>query len=298
MVRVLFAFALCWPAFARGQDFPRELTEWVPLQDAPVFRGTGEDTWDKKIRERGWILRVGETYHLWYTGYNEDRSPLRMLGHATSADGLRWERDANNPIYDKGWVEDMCVLEHEGGFLMFAEGERDQAHSLSSPDGVHWTEEGKLDVRKKDGSPIPPGPYGTPTVWFQDGTWYLFYERGDQGIWLATSKDRKVWTNIQDEPVIAMGPESYDRHAVALNQIVRRDGLYYGFYHANATKPWSDWSTCVARSRDLIHWEKSPANPIIGQNRSSAILVPAPDGSDRLYTMHPEVMVFVPRKGE
>ena len=146
-----------------------------------------------------------------------------------------------------------------------------------------WTDQGSLDIRKTDGSPISPGPYGTPTAWFEDGTWYLFYERGDQGVWLATSKDRKVWTNVQDDPVIAMGPEPYDQAAVAVNQIVKRDGFYYAFYHANAQRPWKDWTTCVARSRDLVHWEKYPGNPIIGNNCSSAILVRTPQGGSALH---------------
>ncbi len=143
--------------------------------------------------------------------------------------------------------------------------------------------------------PDQPGPYGTPTAWFENGTWYLFYERGDRGVWLATSKDRKVWTNVQDDPVIALGPSAYDQAAVAVNQIVKRDGFYYAFYHANAQRPWKDWTTCVARSRDLVHWEKYPGNPIIGNNCSSAILVRTPQGEDRLYTMHPDVKVFVPK---
>ena len=144
---------------------------------------------------------------------------------------------------------------------MFAEGRNDIAHLLTSPDGLKWTDRGSLDIRKADGSPISPGPYGTPAAWFEDGTWYLFYERGDRGVWLATSKDRKVWTNVKDDPVIAMGPEPYDQTAVAVNQIVKRDGYYYAFYHANSERPWKDWTTCVARSRDLVHWEKYPGNP-------------------------------------
>jgi hypothetical protein len=92
-----------------------------------------------------------------------------------------------------------------------------------------------------------------------------------------------------------MGPEPYDRAAVALNQIVKRDGWYYAFYHANRQRPWRDWTTCVARSRDLVRWEKYPGNPIIENNCSSAILVRTPQGQDRLYTMHPDVKVFVPR---
>jgi hypothetical protein len=49
----------------------------------------------------------------------------------------------------------------------------------------------------------------------------------------------------------------------------------------------------VARSRDLVHWEKYPGNPIIKNDCSSAILVTTPRG-DRLYTMHPDVKVFEP----
>ena len=101
--------------------------------------------------------------------------------------------------------------------------------------------------------------YGTPTAWFENGTWYLFYERGDQGGWLATSRDLKTWTNVKDDPVLARGPDSYDATAVALNQVVKCGAYYYAFYHANAQRPWIDWTTNVARSRDLVHWEIYPA---------------------------------------
>ena len=191
---------------------PWPLVAWTPIPENPVFAGTGRDTWDRKIRERGYIL-VGDdgTYHLWYTGYAADRPPTMSLGHATSRDGIHWTRDPANPIFTGSWVEDVCVVQHDGAYFMFAEGKNDIAHLLTSPDGRKWTDTGSLDIRKTDGSPISPGPYGTPAAWFEDGTWYLFYERGDQGVWLATSKDRKVWTNVKDDPVIAMGPEPYDQ---------------------------------------------------------------------------------------
>src|SRR5690349_3615822 len=35
----------------------------------PVFTGTGANTWDRNIRERGFILVEDGTYHLWYTGF-------------------------------------------------------------------------------------------------------------------------------------------------------------------------------------------------------------------------------------
>jgi sucrose-6-phosphate hydrolase SacC (GH32 family) len=272
------------------------LVSWVPLDGNPVFAGTGRDTWDRKIRERGYILVEGDgTYHLWYTGYASDKPTTMSLGHATSNDGIHWVRDPANPVFQESWVEDVCVVKQDGTYFLFAEGKDDIAHLLTSRDKVHWTDHGSLDIRKVDGTPISPGPYGTPTAWFEDGTSYLYYERGDRGVWLATSKDRKVWTNVKEDPVIALGPEAYDRTAVALNQIVKRDGWYYAFYHANSERPWKDWTTCVARSRDRVLWEKYPGNPIIRNNCSSAILVRTPEGKERLYTMHPDVKVFVPR---
>src|SRR5262245_35156435 len=78
---------------ANGQEFPKDIVRWKPSPDGTVFRGEGNGAWDQKIRERGWILVENGTYHLWYTGYNDAKSPLKLLGHATSPDGIHWKRD-------------------------------------------------------------------------------------------------------------------------------------------------------------------------------------------------------------
>ena len=280
---------------ARGQDdFPDDLVRWKPSPVAPVFKGEGGTAWDQKIRERGWIARDGGTFHLWYTGYNVDRKTDKFLGHATSPDGLAWTRDPANPLHATSWVEDVCVLKVGATFWMFAEGRDDIAHRLISADGRSWWDLGPLDIRDTHGQPIPPGPRGTPTAWFEDGVWSLFYERGDRGVWLARSNDGVTFTNVQDDPVVAMGPEgAYDSTAVAINQVFKRGGVYYAVYHANKNTPWKDWSTCIARSRDLVHWEKYPGNPIVGENCSSGMIVETADGP-RLYTAHPEVRRFEP----
>jgi sucrose-6-phosphate hydrolase SacC (GH32 family) len=216
-----------------------------------------------------------------------------MLGLATSTDGLRWTRHASNPQYSEQWVEDMQVLKHGDTYYMFAEGTDDRAQLLRSADGVGWERIGPLDVRLKNGEPIPPGPYGTPFVLFEDGRWFLFYERGDRAVWLASSKDMRVWRNVQDEPVLQPGPEAYDRDQIALNQVIKHNGRYYAYYHGAAKPPPGQatlWSTAVAVSSDLIHWKKYAKNPLfaIEQNKSSGILVH--DGKRfRLYTMHDKV---------
>jgi beta-1,2-mannobiose phosphorylase / 1,2-beta-oligomannan phosphorylase len=279
-----------------GEDsssYPLEILQFKAADKNPVFKGTDTNTWDQKIRERGYILRDDGIYHMWYTGYRDEPDNELHLGYATSTDGLDWKRYEKNPIFDSGWVEDMMVLKYEGTYYMFAEGRDDIAHMMTSTDRIHWTEHGPLDIRYVNGSPLSKGAYGTPAVWLEDGLWYLFYERGDLGIWLATSTDRKIWTNQQDEPVLQPGPELYDKYGVAFNQIIKHKGKYYAYYHATAYEDWHEWSSCVAISDDLVHWNKYAGNPIQGENKSSPILVY--DGEKyRLYTMHDNVVVHFP----
>lgn len=273
--------------------FPAELVQFKTISEKPVFKGTGKNTWDKNIRERGYILKEEDMYHMWYTGFQTESTPL-ALGYATSTDGISWTRYADNPVFNESWTEDMMVLKVDGTYHMFAEGKNDIAHRLSSLDRVHWTDHGKLDIRKLDGSPLSDGPYGTPTAWRENNIWHLFYERGDLGIWLATSKDLKIWTNVQDDPVIAMGPENYDKFGLAVNQIIKYKGWYYAYYHGTALEDWSEWSTNVAASKDLVNWKKHKQNPIMGKNTSSGILVPEGENF-LLYTMHQNVEIHAPK---
>ena len=282
-----------------GPEFPPELVEFGPASERPLLAGTGTNTWDRRIRERGWILREGENWHMWFTGYNDGRSKAKFLGYATSRDGLSWTRWPGNPLTTEGWVEDMCVIKQDGAYYMFAEGRDDIAHLLTSTDRVHWQEQGDLDIRQTNGQPITTGPRGTPSALFENGTWYLFYERNDAAVWLATSKDVKTWNNVQDDSVLGCGPEAYDRYAVAVDQILKHHGRYYAYYHASALPKWSEWTTCVAMSEDLVHWKKYPGNPIVPVNRadpgrSSGMVVH--DGKQfHLYTTHPDVRVHFPK---
>lgn len=295
------AFVVCLSLVAiaakvSAEEFPADLVRFRPYEKNPVFTAAGPGHWDVKIRERGWILREGDAWRMWYTGYDGTPDGMRQLGYATSRDGFAWTRAAQNPIYRDGWVEDVQVIRHGDKYLMFAEGKGDQAQWLTSHDGLVWKRQGTLDVRKRDGTPIEPGPYGTPAVWYDDGVWNLFYERGDLGVWLARSSDLAVWTNVQDEPVLGLGPESYDRLMIAMNQIIRHDGRYYAYYHGSGTpeKP-RLWTTNVAVSTDLVHWKKYPGNPLLPEreNKSSGIVVF--DGARyRLYTMHDKVDVHLP----
>lgn len=261
-----------------------------------VFTAGDQDDWDAAIRERGWILKEGDTYRMWYTGYDGSREGVKHLGLATSPDGMKWTRSAENPIFDERWVEDMQVMKHDGRYLMFAETADGNSQLLTSDDGIKWTWDSDLDIRHLNGERVTDRPCGTPTAYFEEGTWYLFYEKWDQGVWLAKSTDLKSFTNVQEDPVITLGPDKYDELMIALNQVIKQGDTYYAFYHGTGTetKP-RDWCTCMATSTDLIHWTKSSENPLFPttENESSGILVH--DGENwRLYTMHAQVKLHRP----
>ena len=103
-----------------------------------------------------------------------------------------------------------------------------------------------------------------------------------------------MWTNVSDAPVIVPGPDEYDRLMIAMNQVIRADGKYIAVLHGTGTavKP-RRWYTTFAESTDLIHWNKSPLNPLsaVSENKSSGLLIQ--DGTRwRLYTMHDKVNVY------
>jgi len=281
---------------AGRDEFPKELVRFTPVAANPVFSGTREDTWDRSIRERGFILYEDSLYKMWYTGYRGADNDPKALGYATSADGIHWERYAGNPVFSEKWTEDMFVFRHEGKYFMVAEGTNDVAHLLSGDDGIRWHKVGDLVILTTTGDTIP-GPYGTPLVWIENGKWHLFYERNDEGVWLAVSYDHITWRNLQDEPVLKKGPSAYDAGAVAANQVIRYGDRYFMYYHGSSDPDWnkpeanSVWSSNVAMSTDLVHWVKYPGNPIVAGDHSSPIVV-SHEGSYLLFTMHNEVWQY------
>ncbi|HPR11751.1 MAG TPA: hypothetical protein PLV06_05150 [Bacteroidales bacterium] len=280
------------------EDFPKELIKFKPFEHNPVFSGTSEETWDKSIRERGFILHDNGLFKMWYTGYNNSISETKYLGYATSPDGIKWTRYEKNPVFNQKWTEDMFVFRFGNKYYMYAEGLNDVAHMLVSDDGITWQEQGDLKILTTGGDTIP-GPYGTPSILIRNGKWYLYYERNDEGIWLAVSDDHMIWTNVQDEPVLKKGPGNYDSGAVACNQVIEFRGRYYMYYHGTSDAGWADpgaasiWTSNVAMSSDLVTWTKYSGNPVVEGDHSSPVMVY--DGSDyRLYTTHDKVWLYYP----
>ncbi|MHC4281211.1 MAG: hypothetical protein ACYSUJ_13820, partial [Planctomycetota bacterium] len=83
---------------------------WKLYKDNPVITMGKEGSWDAGALGSMTVLKVGDTYHMYYESWGirsektwaaEDYSSLQ-IGHATSKDGIHWTKDPRNPVIPKG----------------------------------------------------------------------------------------------------------------------------------------------------------------------------------------------------
>jgi len=140
----------------------------------------------------------------------------------------------------------------------------------------------------------------------EDGTYAMLYtgynkniakgKPGDRG-GLATSKDMVHWTKYVGNPVFVPGePGSWDDEHARPKTFVKLKDWYYMFYEGAhfSQGGWPEWPDQVglARSRDLINWERYPYNPLIstttlGSSGDVAQIQPAAVvADDKLYVFY------------
>ena len=100
---------LRWPERVKNtwqHVISRDLLNWEEL---PTVLMPGEGTeLDKDGCWTGSVLFVDGVYHIFYTGYNIDAYYQQTICHATSTDGIHFEKDPANPII----VPDEKYYEH------------------------------------------------------------------------------------------------------------------------------------------------------------------------------------------
>ncbi|OGD28228.1 MAG: hypothetical protein A2Y56_02770 [Candidatus Aminicenantes bacterium RBG_13_63_10] len=74
---------------------------WTKHPDNPVFEPADPTEWDGYSVDEPDVHLIDGTYHMWYKGWKKPYG-VAWIGHATSSDGIRWERDPNNPVLITG----------------------------------------------------------------------------------------------------------------------------------------------------------------------------------------------------
>lgn len=122
---------------------------------------------------------------------------------------------------------------------------------------------------------------GVPTVWIENGTWYMLYRgnstlgpnQGNYRIGLATSANGISWTRTPHNSapgtsgngcVIDLGFQNGGTNSFDPYGIIKVGLTYYLFINEQAP---ATRATGLATSTDLINWTKDPANPTLTDGR-------------------------------
>ncbi len=218
---------------------------------AAVLEPGNEGDWDSVRLGYPSVLYHGGVYHMWYHG-NENSNKI-LIGHATSSDGITWEKDPANPVlrlgepgsWEQSAVHAPAVLydQEDGIYKMWYsgyDGTNIRIGYATSPDGSAWTkyETYVLDVG------VPSAEWDGKRVVFCrvlkiDGVYHLWYS-GDgientftYEIGYAYSTDGIVWTRDEDNPVFSFNssdPTAFDYYMVYAGDVIPMNGVYAMFY--------------------------------------------------------------------
>jgi predicted GH43/DUF377 family glycosyl hydrolase len=108
-----------------------------------------------------------------------------------------------------------------------------------------------------------------PEVFRFEGRLDLLFVRpmpkGGYGIYLAVSDDGKLFAPLSAQPVLEAAPSpAWDSYEVTTPRLFERHGVVYMLYAASGDPTRRDKPVGfgLARSSDLIHWERYPHNPV------------------------------------
>ena len=184
--------------------------------------------WEAEVN-RPSVVKVGETYHLWYTGqiWENERTGTSAICYATSQDGKNWTRVQREPVLSS-------KLPWEGVAVMCPH--------------VLW--DGAAQIYR---------------MWYSGGAQYE-----PDAIGYASSRDGLHWQKEVRNPVfVADAFSAWEQEKVTACQIVPWKTGYLMFYIGFADIDHAQIG--LAYSPDgLTHWERHPANPIIGAGEPGA----------------------------
>ncbi len=239
-------FSICYATSADGITWGNKTR---------VFWPSAAPAWDSFMVGAPWVVKVGATYHMYYTGSKADL--IAQIGHATSADGINWTRQGANPVlfvgavgsWDAGSVCFPSVI-YDGGFKMWFTGRPGGALSLTgfqigyatSADGHVWTKEPSNPRLTKGFSVTDFDGKGVLACGvYKEGASYLMYYTGfmdtaggvQARIGEAFSTDGIAWTKLTHiNPVLNVGGTTgnWDGKGVAAPCVFKVGDTYKMWY--------------------------------------------------------------------
>ncbi len=116
-------------------------------ESQPVLEHGPRGSWDEISLGDPDVIRLGDTYYLFYLG--EDRARRQRLGLATSPDGVTWTKLRSNPIlelgdlghFDERGLGEPAVWQNHGYWMLYTGRDKSENRRMGlaySRDGVQW----------------------------------------------------------------------------------------------------------------------------------------------------------------
>jgi len=259
-------------------------TDWTKYPDNPVMVKGSAGSWDDLNVGLACVILVGDTYHMWYDANWDDPGITNTgIGHATSFDGIEWQKDVANPVFltepKNSWeshtVTQTSVLYNDLDSLFYmwyagyGPGDDDTGIGLAiSPDGTNWTRDTLHNPVLSRGS---SGSWDdilllAPCVIRIDGIYHMWYDGWQDGssvhqIGHATSADGITWQKDPTNPVFTRGNSTnWDFPEVRGAKVIYDGSRFHMFYTGGR---WATYDIGYAYSQDGINWTKYSGNPIL-----------------------------------
>lgn len=177
-----------------------------------------------------------------------------------------WKKYEGNPVLgnaELGTCFDVLVLEGEQCYDMHFSWRPKKALAVCrSTDGIHWSD--PEIYMEHDPECGWMDNLNRHSILYHEGKWHMWFTgqaRGYSWIGYATSDDGMNWKRVIDQPVL-YSERPYEGPSV-MNPFVMWDEdlqLYRMWYAAG--EQYEPNVLAYATSKDGIHWDKLPANPI------------------------------------
>ncbi len=261
-----------WQRF--GADYTANCAAWRHAPDNPVLPAAGT-TWKSCWTANPDVLEWRGRHLLYYRGNgvlpgtDGQRHDRIAAAEITSLSGsglvLRPLND-DQPVIDVGPpgafdadnALDPAALAFGGQVWLYysATGPGPDSVGLArSADGEHFAKVGKVITGR------------APEVVLHDGQVHMLYQRligQSYQLYLAASADGEHFVDVVDRPVFGPAAGGWDSLSITTSRVSREGDWFYMIYGGSAYLADEPDYFGLARSRNLIDWERHPGNPVFG----------------------------------
>lgn len=255
-------------------DYTRNCALWHHSEANPVIPHT-ETGMCRRWTANPHILDMGKSRLLYYRGNganeknlneNHDRLTVAVLT-GTSGDTLLLEQPyLPEPLFDLGEpgsfdcyeILDPTAAFFKGGVWLYysaiGAGE-DSIGAAYSSDGIHFEKRGKIMTGRG------------PSIIVMNNRLYMAYNvsiGGRYEIRAAISDDGINFYSISDMPICVSLPNSWESFSLTTPRLFLDGDMVYMLYGGSSYLEDEPDYIGIARSSDMLTWEKHPGNPIFG----------------------------------